>query len=125
MTQEPASPPIFGRRQPVHGPSPDAGAEFPVACGNAAAHRGTLIAQFSARAPRRAAWAICRWKPAIAGLFGRAVFVDQATTIPLDEITASLTSERKENLLALLRTLIAANPETVAARMVSHHVSSG
>ena len=54
--------------------------------------------------------------------FGRAVFVDQATTILLDEITASLTSERKESLLALLRTLIAANPE-LSFTLISHHVS--
>lgn len=54
--------------------------------------------------------------------FGRAVFVDQATTILLDEITASLTSERKESLLSLLRTLIAANPE-LSFTLISHHVS--
>lgn len=54
--------------------------------------------------------------------FGRAVFVDRASTILLDEITASLTRERKESLLQLLKTLIADQPE-LSFTLISHHVS--
>lgn len=54
--------------------------------------------------------------------FGRAVFIDEAQTILLDEITASLTSERKESLLQLLKTLIGENPE-LSFTLISHHVS--
>lgn len=54
--------------------------------------------------------------------FGRAVFIDKARTILLDEITASLTSERKESLLQLLRQLIADQPE-LSFTLISHHVS--
>lgn len=54
--------------------------------------------------------------------FGRAVFIDAATTILLDEITASLTNERKESLLRLLRTLIGERPD-LSFTLISHHVS--
>ncbi|WP_198666180.1 sugar ABC transporter ATP-binding protein [Tropicimonas sp. IMCC34043] len=54
--------------------------------------------------------------------FGRAVFVDDASTILLDEITASLTSDRKEELLQLLKALIVERPE-LSFTLISHHVS--
>lgn len=54
--------------------------------------------------------------------FGRAVFIDRAKTILLDEITASLTSERKDELLRLLRELIAEDDE-LSFTLISHHVS--
>lgn len=54
--------------------------------------------------------------------FGRAVFIDKARTVLLDEITASLTSERKEELLTLLRTLIAEDSD-LSFTLISHHVS--
>ena len=54
--------------------------------------------------------------------FGRAVFIDNAAIVLLDEITASLTSERKESLLRLLKTLVAERP-ALSFTMISHHVS--
>lgn len=54
--------------------------------------------------------------------FGRAVFIEKARTILLDEITASLTSERKESLLRLLRRLITDQPD-LSFTLISHHVS--
>mgnify|MGYP001627837381 FL=1 len=54
--------------------------------------------------------------------FGRAVFIEKARTILLDEITASLTSERKESLLGLLRRLIDDTPD-LSFVLISHHVS--
>lgn len=54
--------------------------------------------------------------------FGKAQFIDEAQIILLDEITASLSRERKHMLLALLRRLVKAAPER-SYTLISHHVS--
>lgn len=54
--------------------------------------------------------------------FGKAQFIDEAQAILLDEITASLSRERKHMLLALLRRLVKAAPER-SYTLISHHVS--
>lgn len=54
--------------------------------------------------------------------FGRAVFIEKARAVMLDEITASLTSERKQSLLGLLRRSIIDQPELCFV-LISHHVS--
>lgn len=54
--------------------------------------------------------------------FGKAQFIDESRVILLDEITASLSRERKRMLLALLRRLAAAAPDR-SYTLISHHVS--
>ncbi|WP_119389458.1 sugar ABC transporter ATP-binding protein [Taklimakanibacter lacteus] len=54
--------------------------------------------------------------------FGKAQFIEEAQIILLDEITASLSRERKQMLLALLRRLVRAAPER-SYTLISHHVS--
>jgi ABC-type sugar transport system ATPase subunit len=54
--------------------------------------------------------------------FGKAQFIDESQVILLDEITASLSRERKQMLLALLRRLVKAAPER-SYTLISHHVS--
>jgi len=54
--------------------------------------------------------------------FGKAQFIDEARVILLDEITASLSRERKQMLLALLRRLVKAAPER-SYTLISHHVN--
>jgi ABC-type sugar transport system ATPase subunit len=54
--------------------------------------------------------------------FGKAQFIDEAQVILLDEITASLSRERKQMLLALLRRLVRAAPER-SYTLITHHVS--
>jgi ABC-type sugar transport system ATPase subunit len=54
--------------------------------------------------------------------FGKAQFIDEAKVILLDEITASLSRERKTMLLSLLRDLVRRNPDR-SYTLISHHVS--
>ncbi len=54
--------------------------------------------------------------------FGKAQFIDEAEVILLDEITASLSRERKVMLLSLLRRLVEAHPDR-SYTLISHHVS--
>ncbi|MEQ1941575.1 sugar ABC transporter ATP-binding protein [Mesorhizobium sp. VNQ89] len=54
--------------------------------------------------------------------FGKAQFIDEAQVILLDEITASLSRERKTMLLGLLRDLVRRNPDR-SYTLISHHVS--
>jgi ABC-type sugar transport system ATPase subunit len=54
--------------------------------------------------------------------FGKAQFVDQSQVILLDEITASLSRERKQMLLSLLRRLVESAPDR-SYTLISHHVS--
>jgi ABC-type sugar transport system ATPase subunit len=54
--------------------------------------------------------------------FGKAQFIDDARVILLDEITASLSRERKTLLLTLLRDLVRRDPER-SYTLISHHVS--
>ena len=54
--------------------------------------------------------------------FGKAQFIDEAEVILLDEITASLSRERKVMLLSLLRDLVRRNPDR-SYTLISHHVS--
>jgi ABC-type sugar transport system ATPase subunit len=54
--------------------------------------------------------------------FGKAQFIDEAKVILLDEITASLSRERKQMLLSLLRRLVESNPDR-SYTLISHHVS--
>lgn len=54
--------------------------------------------------------------------FGKALFIENARVILLDEITASLTQARKEMLLGLLRE-IAVSGEDISFTLISHHIS--
>lgn len=54
--------------------------------------------------------------------FGKAQFIDEARVILLDEITASLSRERKTMLLSLLRDLVRRYPDR-SYTLISHHVS--
>ncbi|KNY15662.1 hypothetical protein AKG11_17715 [Shinella sp. SUS2] len=54
--------------------------------------------------------------------FGKAQFIDEAKVILLDEITASLSRERKTMLLSLLRDLVRRHPDR-SYTLISHHVS--
>lgn len=54
--------------------------------------------------------------------FGRAVFVDRARAVLLDEITASLSQRRKLELLRLLRTLLAERGD-LSFTLISHHIA--
>jgi ABC-type sugar transport system ATPase subunit len=54
--------------------------------------------------------------------FGRAVFVDAARVVLLDEITASLSQPRKLELLRLLRGLLAERPD-LSFTLISHHIA--
>jgi len=54
--------------------------------------------------------------------FAKAQFIDEAKIILLDEITASLSRERKIMLLSLLRDLVRRFPER-SYTLISHHVS--
>lgn len=55
-------------------------------------------------------------------VFGKAVFIEDAKVILLDEITASLTSERKQMLLGLLKDITAARGD-VSFTLISHHIN--
>ncbi len=54
--------------------------------------------------------------------FGKAVYIDQAQVILLDEITASLTRDRKDMLLNLLRGISDERPD-LSFTLISHHIS--
>ena len=54
--------------------------------------------------------------------FGKAQFIDEAQVILLDEITASLSRERKQMLLSLLRRLVESSPDR-SYTLISHHVN--
>jgi len=54
--------------------------------------------------------------------FGKAVFIEHARIILLDEITASLSRQRKTRLLGLLRTL-AAESADLSFTLISHHIA--
>ncbi|NIA69685.1 sugar ABC transporter ATP-binding protein [Pelagibius litoralis] len=54
--------------------------------------------------------------------FGKAVYIDRAKVILLDEITASLTQERKDMLLNLLQTTTRQQPD-LSFTLISHHIS--
>jgi ABC-type sugar transport system ATPase subunit len=54
--------------------------------------------------------------------FGKAEFIDKAQIVLLDEITASLSRERKHMLLSLLRRLVGSRPDR-SYTLISHHVS--
>lgn len=54
--------------------------------------------------------------------FARAVYIDHARIILLDEITASLSQARKQSLLRLLRALLAETPE-LSFVLISHHIA--
>ncbi|OCP19362.1 MULTISPECIES: sugar ABC transporter ATP-binding protein [unclassified Ensifer] len=54
--------------------------------------------------------------------FAKAQFIDESKVILLDEITASLSRDRKNMLLGLLRELIQKYPER-SYTLISHHVS--
>lgn len=54
--------------------------------------------------------------------FGKALFVDQARVILLDEITASLSRVRKDQLLRFLREAVRQAPD-LSFTLISHHIS--
>ena len=54
--------------------------------------------------------------------FGRAVFVDRARAVLLDEITASLSQVRKLELLRLLHSLLAETAD-LSFTLISHHIA--
>lgn len=54
--------------------------------------------------------------------FGRAVFVDRARVVLLDEITASLSQARKLELLRLLHKLLAETAD-LSFTLISHHIA--
>jgi ABC-type sugar transport system ATPase subunit len=54
--------------------------------------------------------------------FGKAQFIEEAKVLLLDEITASLSRQRKQMLLGLLRELVGRHPER-SFTLISHHVS--
>jgi ABC-type sugar transport system ATPase subunit len=54
--------------------------------------------------------------------FGKAQFIDEARVLLLDEITASLSRQRKQMLLGLLRRLVERHPDR-SYTLITHHVA--
>ena len=54
--------------------------------------------------------------------FGKAFYVEKAQVILLDEITASLSRQRKQMLLDLLREMLRQRPD-VSVTLISHHIA--
>ncbi len=53
---------------------------------------------------------------------GKALFLEKARVILLDEITASLSRARKQSLLSILKTAVAETP-TVSFTLITHHIN--